>query len=88
MDLKEAIRILKPETKLTALMEYKGQQAQYNAFIEACKLAVCIMELGIPEKPEEKMGKNNSIYYFCPECGNPVEAHMNFCPECSKALEV
>lgn len=80
MTYEEAMKILHPNTTLTALAEveyyggFNGQEAKIKAVEEACLLACKALEKQIPKKP--KVETFSYIYlddyfgrqYFCPNC--------------------
>ena len=95
MTHEDAIKILHPDTTLTALAEVeyyggcKGQEAKIKAVEEACLLACQALEKQIPKKPT--MGKYGHTECAC--CGWAVESFCGdleqypFCPNCGQAID-
>ena len=95
MTYEEAMKILHPNTTLTALAEveyyggFNGQEAKIKAVEEACLLACEALEKQIPKKPT--MGKYGHTECAC--CGWVVESFCGdleqypFCPHCGQAID-
>lgn len=95
MTHEEAIKILHPNTTLTALAEveyyggFNGQEAKIKAVEEACLLACEALEKQISKKPT--MGKYGHTECAC--CGWVVESFCGdleqypFCPHCGQAID-
>ena len=95
MTYEEAMKILHPNTTLTALAEveyyggFNGQEAKIKAVEEACLLACEALEKQIPKKPT--MGKYGHTECAC--CGWVVESFCGdleqypFCPLCGQAVD-
>ena len=95
MTYEEAMKILHPNTTLTALAEveyyggFNGQEAKIKAVEEACLLACEALEKQIPKKPA--MGKYGHTECAC--CGWVVESFCGdleqypFCPNCGQAID-
>ena len=95
MTYEEAMKILHPNTALTALAEveyyggFNGQEAKIKAVEEACLLACQALEKQIPKKPT--MGKYGHTECAC--CGWVVESFCGdleqypFCPHCGQAID-
>ena len=95
MTNEEAMKILHPNTTLTALAEveyyggFNGQEAKIKAVEEACLLACEALEKQIPKKPT--MGKYGHTECAC--CGWVVESFCGdleqypFCPNCGQAID-
>ena len=95
MTHEEAMKILHPNTTLTALAEveyyggFNGQEAKIKAVEEACLLACEALEKQIPKKPT--MGKYGHTECAC--CGWVVESFCGdleqypFCPHCGQAID-
>ena len=95
MTHEEAMKILHPNTTLTALSEveyyggFNGQEAKIKAVEEACLLACEALEKQIPKKPT--MGKYGHTECAC--CGWVVESFCGdleqypFCPHCGQAID-
>ena len=95
MTYEEAMKILHPNTTLTALAEveyygcFNGQEAKIKAVEEACLLACQALEKQIPKKPT--MGKYGHTECAC--CGSIVESFCGdleqypFCPNCGQAID-
>ena len=98
MTYEEAMKILHPDTTLTALAEveyyggFNGQEAKIKAVEEACLLACKALEKQIPKKPiirktEDYFGYVK--YILCPNC-EEVEFGFNqpcFCERCGQAID-
>ena len=90
MTYEEAIKILHPNTTLTALAEveyyggFNGQEAKIKAVEEACLLACEALEKQIPKKPYDIV--------HCPLCKIEVELQpidteqVTYCLHCGQAL--
>ena len=95
MTHEEAMKILHPNTTLTAFAEveyyggFNGQEAKIKAVEEACLLACEALEKQIPKKPT--MGKYGHTECAC--CGWVVESFCGdleqypFCPHCGQAID-
>ena len=95
MTNEEAMKILHPNTTLTALAEveyyggFNGQEAKIKAVEEACLLACEALEKQIPKKPT--MGKYGHTERAC--CGWIVESFCGdleqypFCLNCGQAID-
>ena len=95
MTHEEAMKIIHPNTTLTALAEveyyggFNGQEAKIKAVEEACLLACEALEKQIPKKPT--MGKYGHTECAC--CGWIVESFCGnleqypFCPHCGQAID-
>ena len=94
MTPEEAIKILHPNTTLTALAEveyyggFNGQEAKIKAVEEACLLACESLEKQIPKKPIEKYTDYDGTEAgLCPFCNEGVDEKMNFCSYCGQAID-
>ena len=97
MTYEEAMKILHPNTTLTALAEveyyggFNGQEAKIKAVEEACLLACKALEKQIPKKPTSTRGKYGHTECAC--CGWVVESFCGdleqypFCPNCGQAID-
>ena len=97
MTYEEAMKILHPNTTLTALAEveyyggFNGQEAKIKAVEEACLLACEALEKQIPKKPTSTRGKYGHTECAC--CGWVVESFCGdleqypFCPNCGQAID-
>ena len=97
MTYEEAMKILHPDTTLTALAEveyyggFNGQEAKIKAVEEACLLACEALEKQIPKKPTRTRGKYGHTECAC--CGWVVESFCGdleqypFCPNCGQAID-
>ena len=97
MTHEEAMKILHPNTTLTALAEveyyggFNGQEAKIKAVEEACLLACEALEKQIPKKPTRTRGKYGHTECVC--CGWVVESFCGdleqypFCPNCGQAID-
>ena len=97
MDIKEAIRILHPDTTAEAIAEieyyggFKGKVRAMKAVNEACIVACEALEKRIPKKPI-KIEKKHLSNYNCPNCnhglGNTVMVYRQKCCDvCGQARE-
>ena len=88
MTYEEAIKILHPNTTLTALAEveyyggFNGQEAKIKAVEEACLLACEALEKQIQKKPYWEYGGCH-----CKSCGLDVLSDEYFCPLCGQAID-
>ena len=88
MTYEEAMKILHPDTTLTALAEveyyggFNGQGAKIKAVGEACLLACEALEKQIPKKPYWEYG-----VWHCKSCGLDVFRDDSFCPICGQAID-
>ena len=88
MTNEEAMKILHPDTTLTALAEveyyggFNGQEAKIKAVEEACLLACEALEKQIPKKPYWEYG-----VWHCKSCGLDVFRDDAFCPICGQAID-
>ena len=97
MTYEEAMKILHPNTTLTALAEveyyggFNGQEAKIKAVEEACLLACEALEKQILKKPTSTRGKYGHTECAC--CGWVVESFCGdleqypFCPNCGQAID-
>lgn len=95
MTNEEAMKILHPNTTLTALAEveyyggFNGQEAKIKAVEEACLLACEALEKQIPKKVVK--GKDLFWEYQCPNtnCDTQFARHASyaFCPGCGQAID-
>ena len=89
MTNEEAIKILHPDTTLTALAEveyyggFNGQEAKIKAVEEACIIACEALEKQIPKKPYWEIYDG----WHCKSCGLSVFSDDSFCPLCGQAIE-
>ena len=91
MTYEEAMKILHPNTTLTALAEveyyggFNGQEAKIKAVEEACLLACEALEKQIPKKPYDIV--------HCPLCKIEVELQpidteqVTYCLHCGQAID-
>ena len=88
MTHEEAMKILHPNTTLTALAEveyyggFNGQEAKIKAVEEACLLACQALETQMPKKPYWEYGGCH-----CKSCGLDVLNDEHFCPLCGQAID-
>ena len=88
MTNEEAMKILHPNTTLTALAEveyyggFNGQEAKIKAVEEACLLACEALEKQILKKPYWEYGGCH-----CKSCGLDVLSDEYFCPLCGQAID-
>ena len=88
MTYEEAMKILHPNTTLTALAEveyyggFNGQEAKIKAVEEACLLACKALEKQIPKKPYWEYG-----VWHCKSCGLDVFRDDFFCPICGQEID-
>ena len=88
MTYEEAMKILHPNTTLTALAEveyyggFNGKEAKIKAVEEACLLACQALEKQIPKKPYWEYGGCH-----CKSCGLDVLSDEYFCPLCGQAID-
>ena len=88
MTYEEAMKILHPDTTLTALAEveyyggFNGQEAKIKAVEEACLLACEALEKQIPKKPYWEYG-----VWHCKSCGLDVFRDDFFCPICGQEID-
>ena len=88
MTNEEAMKILHPDTTLTALAEveyyggFNGQEAKIKAVEEACLLACEALEKQIPKKPYWEYG-----VWHCKSCGLDVFRDDFFCPICGQEID-
>ena len=88
MTYEEAMKILHPNTTLTALAEveyyggFNGQEAKIKAVEEACLLACEALEKQIPKKPYWEHG-----VWHCKSCGLYIFNDEYFCPVCGQAID-
>ena len=88
MTNEEAMKILHPDTTLTALAEveyyggFNGQEAKIKAVEEACLLACEALEKQIPKKPYWEHG-----VWHCKSCGLYIFSDEYFCPVCGQAID-
>ena len=88
MTYEEAMKILHPNTTLTALAEveyyggFNGQEAKIKAVEEACLLACKALEKQIPKKPYWEYGG-----WHCKSCGLDILSDESFCPLCGQAID-
>lgn len=94
MTNEEAIKILHPNTTLTALAEveyyggFNGQEAKIKAVEEACLLACEALEKQIPKKPRE-----TRCALMCARCGHKItekgckKLYRNYCKKCGQAID-
>ena len=94
MTYEEAMKILHPNTTLTALAEveyyggFNGQEAKIKAVEEACLLACEALEKQMPKKPIEKyVDHDDAEAGLCPFCNEGVDEKMNFCSYCGQAID-
>ena len=97
MTHEEAMKILHPNTTLTALAEveyyggFNGQEAKIKAVEEACLLACEALEKQIPKKPLIRKSEDyfgNVKHTLCPNCQETefVFTQPCFCHHCGHAL--
>ena len=92
MTNEEAMKILHPNTTLTALAEveyyggFNGQEAKIKAVEEACLLACKALEKQIPKKPYKD--NENGVYEkeHCPSCHRSLFPNDHHC-ECGQAID-
>lgn len=92
MTYEEAMKILHPNTTLTALAEveyyggFNGQEAKIKAVEEACLLACESLEKQIPKKPYKD--NENGVYEkeHCPSCHRSLFPNDHHC-ECGQAID-
>ena len=92
MTYEEAMKILHPDTTLTALAEveyyggFNGQEAKIKAVEEACLLACEALEKQIPKKPYKD--NENGVYEkeHCPSCHRSLFPNDHHC-ECGQAID-
>ena len=92
MTYEEAMKILHPNTTLTALAEveyyggFNGQEAKIKAGEEACLLACKALEKQIPKKPYKD--NENGVYEkeHCPSCHRSLFPNDHHC-ECGQAID-
>ena len=92
MTHEEAMKILHPNTTLTALAEveyyggFNGQEAKIKAVEEACLLACKALEKQIPKKPYKD--NENGVYEkeHCPSCHRSLFPNDHHC-ECGQAID-
>ena len=92
MTNEEAMKILHPNTTLTALAEveyyggFNGQEAKIKAVEEACLLACKALEKQIPKKPYND--NENGVYEkkHCPSCHRSLFPNDHHC-ECGQAID-
>lgn len=94
MTYEEAIKILHPDTTLTALAEveyyggFNGQEAKIKAVEEACLLACQALEKQIPKKPRE-----TRCALMCASCGHKItekgckKLNRSYCKKCGQAID-
>ena len=94
MTHEEAMKILHPNTTLTALAEveyyggFNGQEAKIKAVEEACLLACEALEKQIPKKPRE-----TRCALMCARCGHKItekgckKLYRNYCKKCGQAID-
>ena len=94
MTYEEAMKILHPNTTLTALAEveyyggFNGQEAKIKAVEEACLLACEAIEKQIPKKPRE-----TRCALMCARCGQKItengckKLNRNYCKKCGQAID-
>ena len=94
MTYEEAMKILHPNTTLTALAEveyyggFNGQEAKIKAVEEACLLACEALEKQIPKKPRE-----TRCALMCARCGHKItekgckKLYRNYCKKCGQAID-
>ena len=94
MTNEEAMKILHPNTTLTALAEveyyggFNGQEAKIKAVEEACLLACQALEKQIPKKPRE-----TRCALMCARCGHKItekgckKLYRNYCKKCGQAID-
>ena len=94
MTHEEAMKILHPNTTLTALAEveyyggFNGQEAKIKAVEEACLLACEALDKQILKKPIEKYTDYDGAEAgLCPFCNEGVDEKMNFCSYCGQAID-
>ena len=98
MTYEEAMKILHPNTTLTALAEveyyggFNGQEAKIKAVEEACLLACEALEKQIPKKPIIRKAEDyfgNVKHTLCPNCQETefVFTQPCFCHHCGQALD-
>ena len=97
MTYEEAMKILHPNTTLTALAEveyyggFNGQEAKIKAVEEACLLACEALEKQIPKKPIIRKAEDyfgNVKHTLCPNCQETefVFTQPCFCHHCGQAI--
>lgn len=94
MTYEEAMKILHPDTTLTALAEveyyggFNGQEAKIKAVEEACLLACEALEKQMPKKPRE-----TRCALMCARCGHKItekgckKLDRNYCKKCGQAID-
>ena len=94
MTHEEAMKILHPNTTLTALAEveyyggFNGQEAKIKAVEEACLLACEALEKQIPKKPRE-----TRCALMCSSCGHKItekgckKLNRLYCKKCGQAID-
>lgn len=101
MTIKEAHKILHPDTTRKALEEiryragFKSREEEIKKVEEACIVACEALEKQIPKKPIiQKMQIKDCIDQIqifnkkiCPSCGTVLCADWNFCFECGQKLD-
>ena len=102
MTYEEAMKILHPNTTLTALAEveyyggFNGQEAKIKAVEEACLLACKALEKQIPKKLTRTNGglsiAKKDFYTKCQLCNHNIprvvrDARMRFCPFCGQKID-
>ena len=94
MDIKEAIRILHPDTTHRALFGVEGKEA-IKLVEEACILACECMKKQIPKIPNfegDGYWDGQLVYdtWICPNCDSRYEVdydEYDYCPNCGQALD-
>ena len=96
MTYEEAMKILHPNTTLTALAEveyyggFNGQEAKIKAVEEACLLACKALEKQIPKKPiferEQTSPFGVDDVPYCPNCKCSLP-EVSYCEECGQAID-
>ena len=94
MTYEEAMKILHPNTTLTALAEveyyggFNGQEAKIKAVEEACLLACEALEKQIQKNPRE-----TRCALMCASCGHKItekgckKLNRNYCKKCGQAID-
>lgn len=101
MTIKEAIKLLHPDTTGEVIMEleyYGGFEAKENvikSIEEACILACEALERQIPKNPYlsgDGYWNGQLVYdiWNCPNCGKSYEVdcdNYDYCPECGQRID-
>lgn len=88
MEIKEAIRILHPDTTKEELFKYDKEES-VKLVEEACLVACECMGKQVRKEPEDKryFRAFNSYAGLCPVCRGGANSEFQYCGDCGQKLD-